>query len=562
MKKNGIKITLSLGLGAVLFSGINLEAISLNEAVSKAVENHPSVKIANENIRAKAQDIDVAKSGYYPKLDLNINYGNENKRTKAEGETEYTKRKYSGGYHAEAVATQNIFKGFYDSSNVKVAKAGVMTSEFEKQSEIEKLSFSVASTYFEIIRLRNTLVYEEMSIKKYDEYYTLAKKKSRGTGQRGELLIVDTKLKKAQSDYIKHSWELQAQNEKFFQLVGEYPDDNMSLQTLDFIKKESLAEALVSMNSKNSQLQGFTSKVVGKKAEQRRAKSGYLPSLDLEVKAYYDEDIESFKTDTKQNSAMLKLRYNLFNGLQDKALIEKQRVEQLKTKAEYNKKRVELQENLRSNYALYISSEKRVKTLFEYVSSQEELTVLYQKEFKLGKRTIVNLVDAQQDLKNARIDYINTLTSMVKSTYNIAYAKGGLNELISNSELSKVDVLALNKKKVAKKTKQVVLKNEIVKVSDNKPKTILSRFQNAKKGAYTISTATFINKKNAQRFIDENFKDKTEVLSFSIKNYTKIVYGLFDTKQEARKALKKFINSSKNNTGMSVKTVEMYKRFL
>ncbi|WP_193311172.1 TolC family protein [Poseidonibacter ostreae] len=167
-----------------------VNAMTISEAVNAAVEKHPSIEVAKQEILVNEQKIKIAKSAFYPKVDLKVNYGNEDKKSKANTATSYTKENIDGGYHVEVVATQNIFNGYADSANVDKNQALHQSSEFKRISSIDKLSYDVIRTYLEILRLREVLKYEENSIKKFEDYYSLATKKSNVTGQKSETYTV------------------------------------------------------------------------------------------------------------------------------------------------------------------------------------------------------------------------------------------------------------------------------------------------------------------------------------------------------------------------------------
>lgn len=95
--------------------------------------------------------------------------------------------------------------------------------------------------------------------------------------------------------------------------------------------------------------------------------------------------------------------------------------------------------------------------------------------------------------------------------------------------------------------------------------SILSRFQGAQKGDYTISVATFSDEKNAQRFVSSSFNKDIEILSFTIEQdgilYTKVIYGIFESKEKARQSLVKLGKSLSLEHGMSVKSIGKYKKY-
>jgi hypothetical protein len=81
---------------------------------------------------------------------------------------------------------------------------------------------------------------------------------------------------------------------------------------------------------------------------------------------------------------------------------------------------------------------KELNILLQYVKTQKDLTILYQKEFKLGIRSIINLVNVQQDLENAQLSYIDTFVKMIQASFNMVYITGGLNDAIANEQMTYV----------------------------------------------------------------------------------------------------------------------------
>lgn len=94
----------------------------------------------------------------------------------------------------------------------------------------------------------------------------------------------------------------------------------------------------------------------------------------------------------------------------------------------------------------------------------------------------------------------------------------------------------------------------------------LSRFLEANKNNYTISVATFANEENASNFVNGFFNSHADVLSFEIEQnfivYTKVIYGIYESKEAAKKALKKLAVVLKTYDGMSVKTIGRYKKYM
>ncbi len=443
-KRNKKILSLSFGLGVLLLGTVESGAVTIKEAVQSAVQGHPLVLAAEQQVLSDAQEIVRAEGNYYPTLKVNANFGGEDQDTQAKGAASSTNKEFDDGYHVEAVLAQNIFNGFGDVKGVEKARAAHQARIYDKKVDIDQLTFDVVGAYLEIVRLREVLKLDEESIAKYEDYLVLARKKAKGTGRKSEPVTVNSKLQRLQSEYMRHTWELKRQNEKFIQLTGLEPDLNMKAELLPLVEQNSLDEILGDLEVKNNKLNSFLAKIDGKSAEEKVGEAAFYPKLDLVFKGYMDEDIETFETKTEQTSVMLNLTFNLFNGWKDRAGIEKSKMDRLKLENEYRKEYIELVEKIKIKHDQYLTWKERVEILAGYINIQERLPSLYRAEFKDGKRSIVNLVDSQQDLRNARISYINTYIAMVKSTYEIIEAMGSLNEAVKGTELKSAGFVALD----------------------------------------------------------------------------------------------------------------------
>lgn len=99
----------------------NARSENLSTAVFRAIATYPEIRAEINRKSVQEQVLRQAEAGYYPSVDLLAGVGNENssnRYTKAIGATDYvnlTRREES------FVVTQNLFKGFATSNDVKKA---------------------------------------------------------------------------------------------------------------------------------------------------------------------------------------------------------------------------------------------------------------------------------------------------------------------------------------------------------------------------------------------------------------------------------------------------------
>ncbi|MET0092330.1 MAG: TolC family protein, partial [Sedimenticola sp.] len=105
-----------------------VSATTLSDAVRQAIESNPDVRIETNELLSRREEIEQAKAGYYPQIDLSVGYGYEssdNATTRALGlsSRELTRKE------ASLTLTQMLFDGYATSSEVERQSARVDSTQ-------------------------------------------------------------------------------------------------------------------------------------------------------------------------------------------------------------------------------------------------------------------------------------------------------------------------------------------------------------------------------------------------------------------------------------------------
>jgi adhesin transport system outer membrane protein len=128
---------------------------------------------------------------------------------------------------------------------------------------------------------------------------------------------------------------------------------------------------------------------------------------------------------------MLRLRYALFNGGADKA--EKAQTRLLNQRAGYelDDTRRLVRRDAEHAWFTYQSSVERVKLLEDYVALSLLTKIAYDKQFTIGQRSLINLLDAENELLQARLQLVTAQKDLYLSKYQMLNLSGQLLESLS-----------------------------------------------------------------------------------------------------------------------------------
>jgi adhesin transport system outer membrane protein len=132
--------------------------------------------------------------------------------------------------------------------------------------------------------------------------------------------------------------------------------------------------------------------------------------------------------------AMAYLKYNFFNGFADSAALQKsvsQIHREVQTKNDLRRKVIE---GLNLAWAANEKLGKQLAHLQDYKKFSLKTLTLYAKEYDLGRRSLLDLLSAQNDFIGAKSQIINTQYSMLFAKYRILDAMGTLVSTVAKGE--------------------------------------------------------------------------------------------------------------------------------
>ena len=230
---------------------------------------------------------------------------------------------------------------------------------------------------------------------------------------------------------------------------GEYGQPREPTRLLGPIGKAILDMSLVSTRRKTRSLCVGTVKVGGDApvsvqsmcntktedvaatvAQHEASKQAFYPRFDLELGARYGDDLDGTEGRDDDMTAMLRMRYNLFAGGKDKARSAQTARLINEAKEVRNNTYRQVVESMRLSWAAYEATQQQLTYLENYVTASEKTRGAYAKQFNLGKRTLLDLLDTENELFEARRARVNAWHDNQLAQYRILVAMGKLKEYL------------------------------------------------------------------------------------------------------------------------------------
>jgi adhesin transport system outer membrane protein len=414
---------LLLGWTSVALS-LPAPAQTLHAAVEQAIQTNPEVLASASQRLATDEQLKQAQAGYWPRLDLDAGYGRERldtADTRVLGMSETTLTRHN----AAATLSQMLFDGFAVKSEVARQRARVDSSANSVAATAEDIALRTVGAYLEVLRRLETVAFAADSLDAHQRIYELVKLRAdSGVGRRADLDQVEARLALARANLRAEQSGLQDAEVTFLRVVGTAPHGlvkPVSMMTmLPLTKKAALDTALANhpaLKSAQADLSAAT-------AQHEEAKAALSPRLDLELSAIHDRDLIIGRD--QELTAMLRVRYNLSRGGADLARVNETRHLIQQASEIVSRTQREVAESVSLAFNAYLTARERIGMLKQYADSSEATRAAYAEQYRIGQRTLLDLLNAENEYFTARSSYATGQYTALATIYRVFAGMGQL----------------------------------------------------------------------------------------------------------------------------------------
>lgn len=407
---------------------------SLEQAVAYTLDTHPDLSAAFTQFKANEQQISQAKSGYWPTLDLTGGYGYE--YTDSPG----TRRSGSSGDNTEELMRgelgislkQNIFSGFHTSSEVDRTSFATSAEQWRLFSAAEDIALQSIKVYVNLIKTEQQVALSEKNLAAHEEIYGQIKERTdSGLGSTADLSQINGRLAKAHSNLIAAKNNYLDSKVQFYRVINQQPENLVipvpDADMLPKTEEEGLQKAL----DNHPILKSSSNDITAANYQYDAAKSTYYPKISLELSANYNDNLDgddgSFGDVGGENNealAMIRFTYNIFSGGRDAAYATETAYKINEAKELNRSVHRQVTEGFILSWNAFEQLNMQKKYIKTHVVASKDTQFMYNEQFRLGQRTLLDLLDTENELYQARIDFLEAEFNEITAQYRILHATG------------------------------------------------------------------------------------------------------------------------------------------
>ncbi|MCL1091339.1 TolC family outer membrane protein [Shewanella profunda] len=423
---------------------LSAQSQTLEQAVAHTIDTNPDLRAAFNRFKAREEQVNQAIAGYMPTIDITGGYGYEQTDS-----VSTRRRKNVGDVDSEGVAELNrgelgvslkqmLFDGFYTSSEVNRYSFEASAEQWALLAAAEDMALDVSKVYLNYLRTHEVLKLAEKNLDSHKEIYDQIKQRTdSGLGSTADLSQISGRLARANANVMSARNNLLDAKAQYVKIVESEPVDLIQpVPDADMLPKD-LSSSLNDAQQNHPVLKSAANDIRAAENERSSVQSNYYPQVSLELSGNWNNDIggeDGVSNIASQNVgghnndllAMVRVKYNLFAGGRDLAR-EKETAYKLGEAKEIRQRALrEVVEGVNLAWNAYEMLAPQKVYIRDHVVAAKDTQSAYAQQFNLGQRSLLDLLDTENELFEARKDYLQTEYDEIIAKYRVLNATGRL----------------------------------------------------------------------------------------------------------------------------------------
>ncbi len=409
-------------------------ADTLEGALALAYRNNPQINSQRAATRATDEGVGIALSGYRPTLAGTASVGEQYLDTLSK----------SGGLAARSVGTiavqtygltskQTLFNGFGTASRTRQAEGQVFGQRETLRTTEQTVMLNGATAYMNLLRDAALLDLQRNNVKVLEA--TLRQTRDRFTAgevTRTDLAQAESSLAAGRSSLHAAESNYTTSKSTYVQVIGVEPGRLSSASPVDRLFPSTLEAALTRAASQNPAITTAMYNVDVAVEQVKIQESNLYPNLSLNgnLQKQYGSNTSLTNLETLGASVTGQLTVPIYQGGAEYANIRQAKETLGQRRLDLDTARLAVQQNVVQSWGQLEAAKAQVDANTAQVTSAEIALDGVREEARVGQRTTLDVLNAQQALVQARTALVTAQHDRIVASYTVLASVGSLSPQI------------------------------------------------------------------------------------------------------------------------------------
>ncbi len=428
-----LKITYGLAFGvsalALLGAPRMASAETMSGALSRAYGNNPDINQQRAAVRARDEGVPTAKAGWLPKASGTLNAGHQYTEVSNVLGSGNGKQKLVANPRGSSVQlSETVFDGNRTFNGVRQAESAVlMARETLRQTELGILQAG-ATAYMDVLRDTAVLGLRRSNINVLQVQLDQTRDRFHvGEVTRTDVAQAEAALAGAKADYATAQSNLETSIATYRRQIGVAPTQLQPAQPIEKLLPRSLEASIATGLSEHPAIVGALHQVDMGEAAVKVAEGALLPTASVVGSVQQSNDTSGFPNYNMWSASVVgQISIPLYQGGAEYAAIRQAKEQLGQARLAVDLQRIVIRQSVATAWGQLQAARAAIIAYQAAVKAAEVALNGVREEAKVGQRTTLDVLNAQQTLLNTRVQLVTAQHDRVVASYAVMGAIGRL----------------------------------------------------------------------------------------------------------------------------------------
>ena len=398
----------------------------MRELVLLVLQNHPELSQAEADSRVAVSRLSEAKASGYPQLTFSSSYGQEQQKLYLSNRTNVFKD--------QAQAQLKLTQPLYDTSlgaNVRRIKAGSLGMDWQLVMVREQLVLKTVELYIEVVRQHQLTELARQNLRLHRNYVSQMKEIAlTDVGRASDLAVAQARVALAESTFTNRMARLESARLQWRNHSGMNAPALTDLGDFDQLMNElgnvplpqSLEMAVADAINNSPQLQKSLSDVKSSWHGLELSKSATRPKINAEAVSRTGQNFGFVLGRQDDFTVGVNLQWTLPVNPGFKHSERAAREAIVASESAVDATTYKVRSAVETQWFELLANQASISTFQVYVDSSAQVVSAYGEQFKIGRRSLLDVLNAENELFTART---NAMTASTDATVDDFSANSG-----------------------------------------------------------------------------------------------------------------------------------------
>jgi outer membrane protein len=422
----------ALGL-TVSVAGISpsAHADTLLGALTQAYASNPSLNSERASVRATDENVSQALAGYRPKVSITATGGEQSisNKIKVAPNVYSTLSGYNSPFAAGITATQTLFDGFQTPNRTREAEAQVRAARATLRNTEQTVLLNAATAYMNLLRDTAILDLQRRNVEVLQEQLRQTRDRFNvGEVTRTDVAQAESRLASGRSQVLTAEANSTASKATYRQVIGSEPGKLAPGTPVDRFSPKTVAQSIAVGTATNPAVVTAQFNVDVAQLAVKVAEGALYPTLSVQgsfQKSYLGigqlNQLESYDA-----SLLGTLSVPIYQGGAEYSAVRQAKETLGARRLDFDTARDQARQTVVQAWGQLEAAKANIEATQAQVQASEIALNGVREEARVGQRTTLDVLNAQQELVNARVSLVSAQRDRVVASYTLLASVGRL----------------------------------------------------------------------------------------------------------------------------------------